>query len=194
MGQRCVLDHHQGGIVLTVRNRTAQAGFTLVELMIGIVILAILAAVAVPSFQTWLLNSQVRNAAESISNGLQRARAEAVGRNTDVEFVLTDTSSSWTVKVAGGADIETRSSSEGSNSVTVSAVDAGSNAATTITYNGFGGIKATNADASAPFTQVDVDSAILSAAESQELRITIGLGGNVRMCDPHATAGTPRAC
>lgn len=174
-------------------NRADQTGFTMVELMIGIVILAILAAVAVPSFQTWLLNSQVRNAAESISNGLQRARAEAVGRNTDVEFVLS-ADSSWVVRVAGGADIETRSSSEGSKSVTVSAVDAGSTPATTVTYNGFGGIKATNADASTPFTQVDVDSAILSAAESQELRITIGLGGNVRMCDPNAPSGNPRAC
>lgn len=181
--------------MLTMRLRADQTGFTLVEVMIGIVILAILAAVAVPSFQTWLLNSQVRNAAESISNGLQRARAEAVGRNIDVEFVL-EADSSWTIKVAGagGANIETRSSSEGSKSVTVSSVDADSNAATTVTFNSFGSIRASNADNSAPFTQVDVDSAILSVEESQNLRITIGLGGNVRMCDPNATAGTPRAC
>lgn len=172
-----------------MRNRAGQVGFSLVELMIGVVILAILSAVAIPSFQSWLLNTQIRNAAESISNGLQRARSEAVGRNTDIEFVLS-AASSWVVRVAGGADLETRSSNEGSKSVVVS-TDTGT---TTVTYNGLGGIRATNPDASVPFTQVDVDSTVLSAAESQNLSITIGLGGNVRMCDPNAPPGSPRAC
>jgi len=175
--------------VLSFRNKTGQTGFSLVELMIGVVILAILASVAMPSFQTWLLNSQIRNAAESISNGLQRARAEAVGRNVNVEFVLS-ADSSWVVKVAGGADIESRSSSEGSKKVAVT-TDTGT---TTVTYNNFGGVQAANLNGSAPFTQIDVDSSTLSADASHELQITIGVGGNVRMCDPHAPTGSPRGC
>jgi len=55
-------------------------------------------------------------------------------------------------------------------------------------------VLANNADASVPFTQVDFDSSVLAAAESQELRVTIGFGGNVRMCDPNASAPSPRAC
>lgn len=165
-------------------------GFSLIELLIGIVIMAILLSLAMPSFQAWLQNTQIRNAAESVQNGLQRARAEAVGRNTDVEFVL-GAGSSWVVRVAGGADIESRSSGEGSKDVIVTITPAG---ATTLTFNNFGGVKAANADASAPFTQVDLDSPVLSAADSQELRITIGMGGNVRMCDPNASAPSPRAC
>ncbi len=176
--------------MLILRNKTGQTGFSLVELMIGIVILAILASVAMPSFQTWLLNSQIRNAAESISNGLQRARAEAVGRNINVEFVLS-ADSSWAINVAGGANIESRSSNEGSKNVSVTFDPAGT---TTVTYNNFGGIQPANDDGSAPFTEVDVDSTTLSAAESQDLRITIGFGGNVRMCDPNAPGGSPRAC
>jgi type IV fimbrial biogenesis protein FimT len=176
--------------VLSLRNKSGQSGFSLVELMIGIVILAILASVAVPSFQSWLLNSQIRNAAESISNGLQRARAEAVGRNINVEFVLTSLpDSSWKVKVAGGADIESRSGNEGSKNVSAT-TDTGT---TTVTYNNFGGV-GTNDDGSAPFNFIDVDSTTLSAAESQDLRITVGVGGNVRMCDPNAPSGMPRAC
>jgi type IV fimbrial biogenesis protein FimT len=176
--------------VLSTGNKPSQSGFSLVELMIGVVILGILASVAVPSFQVWLQNSQIRNAAESIANGLQRARAEAVGRNIDVEFVLS-ADSSWVVKVASGVDIESRSGGEGSKNVAVTVTPAGN---TTVTYNNFGGRKPTNLDGSNPFDQVDVDSAVLTAAESQELRITLGVGGNVRMCDPNAPVGSPRAC
>jgi len=181
-----------------MRDKSSEAGFSLVELMIGIAILAILAAVAVPSFQTWLLNSQVRNAAESILNGLQRARAEAVSRNANVQFVLEE-NSSWKVCLQVPAPdvctpassvVETRSSNEGSKSVSLTVDPVG---ATTVTYSNFGGV-GTNSDGSAPFTQVDVDSSILPTSESQELRITIGVGGNVRMCDPNAPSGNPRAC
>ncbi|MFA5371491.1 MAG: GspH/FimT family pseudopilin [Sideroxydans sp.] len=176
--------------MLNRRSHSLQNGFSLVELMIGVVILAILSAVAIPSFQSWLLNTQIRNAAESISNGLQRARSESVGRNTDIEFALS-ADSTWVVRIPGGADIETRSSNEGSKSVAVTFTPPGT---TTVTYNGFGGIKGANADTSAPFTRIDVDSTELSTAESQNLAITIGLGGNVRMCDPNAPGGSPRAC
>ncbi|MBU1214278.1 MAG: GspH/FimT family pseudopilin [Gammaproteobacteria bacterium] len=178
--------------MLTPCDKSAQSGFSLIELMIGIAILAILASVAAPSFQVWLQNSQIRNAAESIVNGLQRARSEAVGRNTNMEFVLIGNDSSWVVRVAKGTVIEQRSSGEGSRNVTATPTPGTSN---TVTYNSFGSILAINpVDGTAPFTRVDVDSAVLPAAESQELRITLGVGGNIRMCDPNVSPPNPRAC
>lgn len=63
-------------------------GVTLIELIVGIAIISIITSIAVPSFQSMLLNSQIRNAAESVANGLQKARGEAVSRNTNVTFVL----------------------------------------------------------------------------------------------------------
>lgn len=169
------------------------SGFSLIELLISIAIMTILLSLATPGFQTWLQNAQIRNAAESIQNGLQRARAEAVGRNTDVEFVLS-AGSSWVVQVAGGAVIESRSSNEGSKDVSLTALDADSAPATTVTFNNLGSVKAANADTSAPFMRVDLDSAVLEAADSQELRVTIGFGGNVRMCDCNAPTSSARAC
>jgi type IV fimbrial biogenesis protein FimT len=176
--------------VLTITSKPTQSGFSLVELMIGIAILAILAGVAVPSFQTWLLNSQIRNAAESIANGLQRARAEAVGRNTDIELEFSS-NSTWVLRIAGGDDIETRSNSEGSKSVLVSFTP---NGTSKVTYNGLGNFNAANNDGSARITTIDVDSTILPASESQELRITTQIGGSIRMCDPNAPSGNSRAC
>ena len=175
---------------MNTRLKSGPSGFSLIELLIGIAIMAILAGLAMPSFQAWLQNTQIRNAAESVQNGLQRARAEAVGRNTNVEFVL-GAGSSWVVQLPDGTNIESRPSSEGSRDVAVAVAPLG---ATTVTFNNFGGVLANNADASVPFAQVDLDSSVLAAADSQELRVTIGVGGNVRMCDPNASAPSPRAC
>jgi len=191
--------------MLSLYSRMAQFGFTLVELMIGLAILAILLSVAMPNFQAWSLNSQIRNAAESVRNGLQRARGEAVARNRNVEFVLlgldtgcydatsliSSTCSSWEVRLQGSAVIDSRSSSEGSKAVKRTVTPAG---ATMVTYNNFGQLTA-NSGASATPTMIEFDSTKLAAAASRELQIVIGSpGGIVRMCDPHAPSSSLSAC
>lgn len=155
--------------------------------MIAIAIMGILAGLSMPSFRTWIQNSHIRNATESITNGLQRARAEAVARNTNVAFVL-GADTSWTVSVVNPfSQIDSRPANEGSTTVTRTVTPAN---ATTITFNSFGGV-VTNADNSASLTQID----IAAAGGDQNLRITIGVGGNARMCDPNLAANSsPRAC
>ena len=174
-------------------NNGAQ-GFTLIELMIGIVIMGIVLALALPSYKAFIQNTLIRNAAESILNGLQLARLEAVRHNADVQFIL-GAASSWTVgcvtpTATCPASIQSRATGEGSSaSIIVTPLPA---ASTTIVFNNFGTVKPNPV----PATQldVDVDPAVLSAAESRELRITLGVGGNARMCDPNLPASDPRAC
>lgn len=171
--------------------KSKHLGFSLVELMIGVAILAILAGLAMPSFQTWIRNSQIRNAAESITNGLQRARAEAVALNTNVAFTL-GADSSWTINVITPASlIEQRLSTEGSKNVTRTELPVG---ATTITFNNFGVVVPNALVAGVvPPTLTQVDLAAVGG--TQNLRVTIGVGGNARMCDPNLAAGSsPRAC
>lgn len=163
-------------------------GFSMIELVIVLALLLIVVGMVVPSFKGMMLNTQVRNAAESITNGLQKARGEAIARNTNVEFVL-GVNTAWTVRVAGGADIETRVASEGSKDVTRTAVASdGITPATTITFNGMGAVVTTS-----PPILSRVDLTVSGA--SKPLRVNIGVGGNAKFCDPSLASGSsPRAC
>ncbi|MBA3032646.1 MAG: GspH/FimT family pseudopilin [Gammaproteobacteria bacterium] len=163
------------------------SGFTLIELMISIIVLGVLLTIAMPSFRAWMLNIQIRNASESILTGIQRARAEAVGRNTSVTFVMA-ANSTWTVNVNNPPSvIETRLSSEGSEMVTRTIIPA---SATTLTFSNLG-IVVPNSDGSNSLQQID----FTANGANQNMRIVIGAGGSAKMCDPHLPTGSsPRAC
>lgn len=65
--------------------RPARArGFTLAELIVTISIVAILAAIAFPSYTQLMLRHRVQDAATDILIALNNARAEALKRNTSV--------------------------------------------------------------------------------------------------------------
>lgn len=183
-----------GVLAMTSKSSSAGArwrafghGFSLVELMVTVAVLSLLMVLAVPSFTEWIQNSRIRTAAESVQNGVQLARAEAVRRNARVEFALVGTSGGWVVRFAGGgATIQARSGSEGAGGVVLSTVPED---ATSVAFDGLG-----RSDNTLTAINVDVPTSALPAAQSRDLRITIGTGG-VRMCDPNVSdSRDPRKC
>jgi type IV fimbrial biogenesis protein FimT len=75
----------------------AVKGFTLVELMIVVVLLAVLILLGIPSFQNFIAKRNLRNVAESVYYGLQVARANAVKTNHPTVFYLDSSGRKWIV-------------------------------------------------------------------------------------------------
>lgn len=65
-------------VILASRRRLDQRGFTLIELMVAIAMVAILSAVAAPSFSDMMVRSAIRSASSDLGADLNVARAEAI--------------------------------------------------------------------------------------------------------------------
>lgn len=73
------------------------AGFTLVELMVTVAVLAILMAIAGPAFNDFFERYRLRGAADEVASVVASARAEALMRNRDVSVVFTGVGGAWCV-------------------------------------------------------------------------------------------------
>lgn len=192
--------------MLTLRKK--EDGVSLIELMIGIAIVSLLLVMGAPSFSLWMQNTQTRAAAESILNGLQIARTEAVRRNANVRFSLTDAAggAAWSVgcvNVTAGcpANIQSRSAGEGGTNarvgiaVAVGALEtplaAGTLLPAGITFDGLGRVPAANIGTD--IARIDVTNAV--SVDVRRMVILVGSGGQTRMCDPALELATnPQGC
>jgi len=192
-----------------------QAGVTLIELMVAISVLGILLALAIPNFSRMIRDAQNRTAAESVLNGLQLARAEALRRSTQVRFSLTDRDGKvvWTVGCANAAicpaSIQSRAPEEGGGNARVGvstavlvkpytaetfattlAAGAGLDKPAFVTFDAFG---RASAAAGTEISRIDITN--VQTGSARRYVVTVTGGGQVRMCDPDAKLnGTPLGC
>lgn len=66
--------------------KSVSSGFTLIELMVTIAVLAIIAAIATPSISIQLANQRVKSTAVILANALKEARVESTIRRQDITF------------------------------------------------------------------------------------------------------------
>ncbi|RDE51114.1 MAG: prepilin-type N-terminal cleavage/methylation domain-containing protein [Candidatus Accumulibacter meliphilus] len=189
-------------------------GFSLIELIVAMAILGILMSLGIPAFSDWMRNARVRTMAESVLNGLQLARAEAVRRNTTVGFYLVDTTTSacalstagpsWIVSVdspVGQCDvaasdtvapriIQSRAGNESGGAATTVAAGQSS-----VVFNGLGRpTPLPGGNIAINFTDAAGAACVAASGPVRCLRAEISVGGQIRMCDPALPAGDAQGC
>ena len=177
-------------------------GFTILELMIALVIAALLLGLGLPSFTTFLRNSEIRSTAESISNGLRIARTEATRLNKTVSFTLAGGGDpSWAINEFNPATatlvlpaIQSYAKLEAGKNARATATPAN---AVAITFNGLGRVISPSPIATPNLQQINVSSIV--AGEARTLRVYVDDARGIRICDPDPAIAAlvpadPRAC
>lgn len=149
-----------------------QVGFSLLELMITISIVVILTVIATPSLTEIIEKNKIKTAANSMNNGIQVARSEAIKRNTSVKFNLAN--SQW--NVTSGDEIIALSQAEIGSTVEQATLPTGANS---LTFNNVG-MLSLDPDGLANITRI-----ILSSPKTEyKLWVTLSNSGASRVCNP----------
>lgn len=196
-------------------SRLRQPGFTLIELMVSISVMAIIILVGIPSYQQWTQNTRIRTAMESIQNGLRLARNQAAQQAANVRFQFTTATGGWEVCTlastqtscpAGSSSvIQQYTGDNGSDGVMVTTSTATTSDTSpnwyTSTISGAAigsGITYTPLARPSDFGNTSLIRIDVSATQASARRLitTISAGGMVNMCDPQITfsASSTQGC
>jgi prepilin-type N-terminal cleavage/methylation domain-containing protein len=162
-------------------------GLTLMELMVTVAILAILVALAMPSFNTFVARGRLSGAAEALAQDLQLAKSEALRRNADVTISFSD-GAAWcygSVVAAAACNCNV------ANSCALRRVDNTDYAGVTMAAPTFAGNATTFTARPGPVVAGQVE---LTHPNAGTLRVSLGATGQVRVCSTTGGLGHLPAC
>jgi type IV fimbrial biogenesis protein FimT len=196
-----------------------ETGVSLIELMIGLAILAFVLMMGVPAFGTFLQNQKLRDAATTTFAEATYARAEAIRLNSTVELVLTedepglgnfkDTAASTSGRnllVRGNVyntatgqpelkmlDVKLQREGSGQTSPSTTGVQLASSTGL-IEFTPLGGTTLA-ADETIQITNPAGGECKSAGGTMRCLNVVITRGGQIRLCDPAVTTpGDTRSC
>jgi type IV fimbrial biogenesis protein FimT len=207
---------------MLIRSARSAAGFTILETMVTLTVLAILTVIAIPNMRTWIANNKVRGVADALQNGLRLAQSESLRRSRQVVFVFTNSptptaiplaaaagANSWAMytvpSLAGALEIpqfiQAGELSNAGTGVTITSAPA----TAVICFNSAGRLVANpSANVTAITGGVVCNQPVgpqlftiaATSGGDRPLQVTLGLGGQVHMCDPNVAISDshPEGC
>lgn len=83
------------------------SGFTLIEVLMVFVVMAILATVAIPTFAVWLPDHRLKRGARDLYTNLQFAKLHAIKKNTTCTVTFNAGAGTYSITDGGGANLRT---------------------------------------------------------------------------------------
>ncbi len=178
--------------------RLYSSGFSLIEVMIVVAIMAVLMLSVIQWGPEYVMNNRIRSATESFRAGLAIARNEAGKLNRPVSLVLDAGAQEWRVEASEtivGTGTVTTVYRKGSYADTGN-VTGPLSSGLVLTFDGFGRLSS-SVPASGP--AYDFGSAIstcqASGGKARCLRVVLPVGGQATVCDPALSyALDPKGC
>lgn len=198
--------------------RRPPRGFSLIELLVVLTVLALLLVALVPGLGSWGADNRVRTVGDTLQNALRLAQAEAIRRSRPAVLMLTDSSAPtlnatpaanggrWVVRLLAR---DTDSDDE-EDTLFVRGGTEPASLDVTVTgpalacFNALGQLVTLSASATglgAACSAPDDGASPLSYtlfhdAAAHDLEVQVGLGGQVRLCDPGKTLSdsVPEGC
>lgn len=172
----------------------SNTGFTLIEMIATVAVLAVLVTVGIPSFQETIDKRRLTGAAEQLQADLQYARSEAIKRNGNVFVTFTGSGTTWcyglsattatcnctTANSCALDGVEKVVNQTGFRNVSVSQNITGSN----LNFEPRRGIVRMNNNAANIGTGTITFESNSGASNEKELQISVGTMGRVKMCSP----------
>ena len=119
---------------LPISLRMSSSGFTLIELMVTIAVLAIIVSIAAPSISTQLANQRVKSTTATIENALKEAKAESIIRRQNIAVIYNSASNPQTITLQNDGDTLSTYNISDQSTLTITTINAVPVAVTTVTF------------------------------------------------------------